>query len=521
MIGAQALIKTLVDSGVDVCFMNPGTSEMHFVHELDAVPQMHGVLALFEGVATGAADGYARMTGRPAAVLLHLGPGLGNGLANLHNARRAHTPVVTIVGAHATYHEHYDAPLQSDIASVARNVSGWFRAPAFSRDVGRDAAAAVAAALDPPGQVATLVLPADVSWGDGAAPARPVTLPSAQPVDNDAVDRAAAVLASGQLTLLLLGGKGTHEPGLRAASRICVATGARMLGEVFPARQARGAGVPPLDRIAYLAESAQLQLQDFRHIVLAGATSPVSFFAYPGRPSDLVPEGAAVHTLADPTEDVTATLEALADRIAPDIEPQVAELDPPAAPTGTLDAFSMAAAVGATLPEYAIVVDEAQISSAGLPAATSKAARHDWITETGGAIGQGLPTALGAALGAPDRPVLCLQADGSSLYTHQALWTMARERTNVTTVLINNGAYDILRMELQRVGAGSADSAGAAAKRMLDLTDPLIDHTSIARGFGVDSERVATADDLAGALRRAYSESGPHLIEAVVPPLIS
>ena len=279
--------------------MNPGTSEMYFVHELDAVPQMRGVLALFEGVATGAADGYARVTGRPAAVLLHLGPGLGNGLANLHNARRAHTPVVAIVGAHATYHEHYDAPLQSDIAGVARNVSGWYRASAFARDVGRDAAAAVAAALRPPGQVVTLVLPADVSWGEGAAPARPRALPPAQPVDDEAVGQAAAVLASGEPALLLLGGAGTGEPGLRAASRICAATGARMLGEVFPARQARGAGVPPLERLAYLAESAQNQLQGVRHLVLAGARSPVSFFAYPGRPSDLVPDGASVHTLAD------------------------------------------------------------------------------------------------------------------------------------------------------------------------------------------------------------------------------
>ena len=520
MIGARALMQTLVDSGVDTCFMNPGTSEMHFVHELDAVPQMRGVLALFEGVATGAADGYARMTGRPAAVLLHLGPGLGNGLANLHNARRAHTPVVAIVGAHATYHERYDAPLQSDIEGVARNVSGWYRVSASSRDVGRDAAAAVAASRQPPGQVVTLVLPADVSWSEGAVPARPRVLPPAQPVDNEAVDRAAAVLASPEPTLLLLGGTGTHEPGLRAASRICATTGARMLGEVFPARQARGAGVPPLERVAYLVEAAQKQLQGVRHIVLAGARPPVSFFAYPGQPSDLVPDGASVHTLADGTEDVTATLEALADRVAAGAAPQLADLAPPAAPTGTLDVTTLAAAVGATLPENAIVVDEAQTSSLGLPAATANAARHDWITETGGAIGQGLPCALGAALAAPDRPVLCLQADGSALYTLQALWTMARERANVTTILIRNDAYAILRLELQRVGAGPAGEAGPAAKRMLDLSDPSINHAAIAEGLGVDAVRVSTADELVAALRRAYAEPGPHLIEAAVPSLL-
>jgi acetolactate synthase-1/2/3 large subunit len=386
--------------------MNPGTSEMHFVHELDAVPRMRGVLALFEGVATGAADGYARVTGRPAAALLHLGPGLGNGLANLHNARRAHTPVVTIVGAHATYHEHYDAPLQSDIEGVARNVSGWYRASSSARDVGRDAAAAVAASLQPPGQVATLVLPADASWSEGAVPAQPRALAPAQPVDNEGVGQAAGVLASQEPALLLLGGAGTHEPGLRAASRICAATGARMLGEVFPARQARGAGVPPLDRLAYIIEAAQKQLQDIRHIVLAGTRSPVSFFAYPGLPSDLVPDGASVYTLADVTEDVTATLQALADRVAPGTAAQLADLAPPPAPTGALDASTLAAAVGATLPENAIVVDEAQTSSVGLPAATANAARHDWINETGGAIGQGLPTALGAAIAAPGRQVL-------------------------------------------------------------------------------------------------------------------
>ncbi|MBV9095127.1 MAG: acetolactate synthase large subunit, partial [Streptosporangiaceae bacterium] len=453
-------------------------------------------------------------------VLLHLGPGLGNGLANLHNARRAHTPVVVIVGAHATYHERYDAPLQSDIEGVARNVSGWYRASAWPREVGRDAAAAVAASRQPPGQVVTLVLPADASWSEGAVPARPRVLPPAQPVDDEAVGHAATVLASGEPVLLLLGGAATGEPGLRAASRICAATGARMLGEVFPARQPRGAGVPPLGRLAYLAGAARKQLQGIAHIVLAGARAPVSFFAYPGQPSDLVPDGASVHTLADGTEDVTAALAALADRVAPGTAPQVADLGPPAAPAGALDVSTLAAAVGATLPEGAIVVDEAQTSSLGLPGATARAARHDWITETGGAIGQGLPAALGAAIAAPDRPVLCIQADGSALYTHQALWTMAREQANVTTILVNNGAYAILRLELQRVGAGPAGEAGAAARRMLDLSDPSIDHAAIAQGFGVDAVRVATAEELVAALRRGYAEPGPHLIEAAVPPLL-
>ena len=516
MIGAQALLQTLVDAGVNVCFMNPGTSEMHFVHELDAVPQMRAVLALFEGVATGAADGYARMAGRPAAVLLHMGPGLGNGLANLHNARRAHTPVVCIVGAHATYHEHFDAPLQSDIASVARNVSGWLRTSALPRDVGRDAAEAVAAACQVPGQIATLVLPADVSWSEGASPSRPRRLPEPQPVDTDAVIAVADVLARGEPTLLLLGSAGTREPALRAASRVAAASGAQLLCEVFPARQERGAGVPRVGRLAYLVEEAIKQLKGIKHLVLAGARSPVSFFAYPGRPSDLVPQGCQVHTLATESDDVIATLQALADRVAPNTAPILAEYAPPPPPTGALNASSLAAAIGATLPEGAVVVDEAQTSGIGLPAATANAARHDWLTETGGAIGQGLPTALGAAIGAPNRPVLCVQADGSALYTPQALWSMAQQHCNVTTVLIRNDAYAILRLELQRVGAGSA---GPVAQKMLDLSGPSIDHTALARGFGVDACRVSSADELVSALLRAYDEPGPHLIEAIVPAL--
>lgn len=517
MIGAQALIQTLVASQVDVCFMNPGTSEMHFVQALDAVPEMRGVLALFEGVATGAADGYARMTGRPAAVLLHLGPGLGNGWANLHNARRARSPIVTIVGAHATYHERFDAPLQSDIAGLARTISGWFRSSAHPRDLGRDTADAVAAARRHPGQIAILVLPADVSWTDGAQPerARPVAPP--QPVADDVVADVADIVAKGPSTLLLLGGAATQERGIHAAGRVATATGARVLAETFPARLRRGAGLARVDRLAYRAEVAVRQLDGVEHIVLAGARSPVSFFAYAGRPSDLVPDGCQVHTLATGDDDVAGALEMLADRVGPSALPVPMQAAPPEVPTGALDAMTLAAAVGATLPEDAVVVEEALTSAIGLPAATAGALRHDWLAETGGSIGQGMPSALGAAIGAPDRPVLCLQADGSSLYTHQALWTMAREHVNVTTVLINNQSYAILRQELRRVGG---DVTGPRAAAMLDLSGPSIDHAEIARGFGVDACQVRTADELVRALRRAYREPGPHLVEAFVPPVV-
>jgi acetolactate synthase I/II/III large subunit len=516
VIGAQALIGSLTGAGVDVCFMNPGTSEMHFVSALDSVPAMRGVLALFEGVATGAADGYARMAGRPAAVLLHLGPGLANGLANLHNARRAHTPVVVIVGAHATGHVRYDAPLQSDIESLARTVSGWVHTCGTTRDLAQDAMRAVAAAQA--GQIATLVLPADVSWSDGGALAAPRPHALASTVDHSQISTTVPLLAAGPAAMLLLGGKALTERGLRAASRISVATGAKLLAETFPARIERGAGVPPVDRLAYLAEGAEAQLAGLDHLILAGASAPVSFFAYPGRASDLAP--CPVTVLADWDQDVEAALEDLADQVAVGVLPVVADPAPllPAEP-GPLTAISLANTVAASLPEHAIVVDEANTSGFALPMALARAPRHTLLTLTGGSIGQGLPAATGAAIAAPDRPVLSLEADGSALYTIQALWTQARERLNVTTVLINNAAYAILRMELARTAA-QAGPPGERASRMLDLSDPTPDFTQISTGLGVPATRVTTADELDRALRLAYADPGPHLIEAIVPPVV-
>jgi acetolactate synthase-1/2/3 large subunit len=517
MIGAEALVLSLVGAGVDVCFMNPGTSEMHFVHTLDAVPRMRGVLTLFEGVATGAADGYARIAGRPAAVLLHLGPGLGNGLANLHNARRAHTPLLCIVGAHASHHDRYDAPLQSDIEALARTVSGWVLTTGHPRDVARDAMAALAASRANGGQVATLVLPADASWGEGAQLAVARVIRDREPVGEAELDGVAAVLTTGRPTVLLLGGTALDEAGLRAASRLAQTTGVRLIAETFPAVMERGAGLPAIDRLAYLAEAAEQQLDGTVDLVLAGSRWPVSFFAYPGRPSDLVPEGCTVHTLADAGQDAVAALQALADRLAsgtlPSLQPAVAGSDP----TGPLTVQTFAEAVAVTLPEGAIVVDEANTSGILLPFATAGAPRHSWLTLTGGAIGQGLPVATGAAIAAPDRPVLCLEADGSAMYTFQSLWTQAREGLDVTTVLLNNGSYAILRMELQRVGAGAP---GAHALDMLDLHRPDLDFTALAAGMGVDAVRVTTAQELVTHLRKAYAAPGPHLIEAMIDPIV-
>ncbi|MBA3303549.1 MAG: acetolactate synthase large subunit [Acidimicrobiia bacterium] len=514
MNGAQALIRTLVDSGVDVCFTNPGTSEMHFVAALDSVPKMRSILGLFEGVVTGAADGYARMAGKPAATLLHLGPGLGNGLANLHNARRARTPVVNVVGEHATGHKQYDAPLDSDIESVARNVSGWIRTSPSTATVGVDAAGAVAAALAPPGQVATLILPADVSWTEGGevAPTRPPATRTT--VADDAIKEIALALGSGERCALLLGGSALREAGLVAASRVANATGAKLLCETFPARLERGAGIPAVERLGYLAEFTIAQLEGVRHLVLVDAKAPVSFFAYPDKASWLVPEGCETHVLASATDDAGAALAHLADVVG--AEPGAATLQAAQRldlPTGALDAEAVAGVIGALLPEGAIVSDEANTTGLWVPLSTAGAPRHDWMTLCGGAIGQGMPLATGAAVACPDRQVVSLEADGSAMYTLQSLWTQAREGLDVTTVIFNNRSYAILNLELSRVGA----EAGPKALDMLDLSRPDLDFVSLARGMGVDAARAGTAEELAGHFGRAMAEPGPHLIEAVLP----
>ena len=519
MNGAQALIETLVDAGVDICFTNPGTSEMHFVAALDTVGDMRAVLGLFEGVATGAADGYARIAGRPASVLLHLGPGLGNGLANLHNARKGHVPIVTVVGDHATYHHQYDVQLESDIASVARNVSGWLRTSQRTHQVGRDAAEAVAAAAGPPGHVATLILPADVSWQDGGAVAAPLPTHPRATVPDEAIGAVATTLRASDRAVLFLGGSALRERGLVAASRIAAATGAQLLAETFPTRLERGAGVPAIDRLPYLAEVAAQQLEDVRDLVLVDAAAPVSFFAYPGLRSQLTPPDCGIHTLAGPSDDAVAALEALADHLdAPGDAARRQAATRPDLPTGDLTAHTAAEVIGALLPEGAIVSDEANTSGLSLPATTAGAPRHDWLTLTGGAIGQGLPLATGAAVAAPDRPVLALEADGSALYTIQALWTHARESLDVTTVIFANRSYEILKLELGRVGA---PEPATKAKELFDLARPDIDFVRIAEGLGVPASRATTAEELATQLERAFAEPGPHLVEAMVPGLLA
>ena len=523
MNGAQSLIRTLVAHGVDTCFMNPGTSEMHFVAALDDVPEMHGVLALFEGVATGAADGYGRIAGRPAATLLHLGPGLGNGLANLHNARRAHTPVLNIVGDHALSHRRFDAQLQSDIETVARNVSSFVRTTGTTPSLGTDAYDALAAAYGPQGSVATLILPADVSWSDGGVVVGPEGGAGAGPghgsePDPSVVEAAGAALRSGERCALFIGGRACSGPLLDAVADLAAATRAELLCETFPARLERGAGRPPVERLGYLAEFAMMRLDGIRHLILLDGKSPVSFFAYPGKPSDLVPEGCTVHAVAGPDGNLAAAVAQLTDLVGAGPGGAIRqEAERPALPSGPLTAQTVCQALGALLPEGAIVSDEGNTSGLFAPGATAGAPPHDWLTLTGGAIGQGLPVAVGAAVAARDRRVVALEADGSALYTLQSWWTMAREGLDVTTVILNNHSYAILNMELDRVGV---DAPGPRARDMLDLGRPDIDFVHLATGLGLHAARAVTAEQFNEELARALATPGPSVVEAVVPGLL-
>lgn len=513
MNGAEAMLTTAYDAGMDVCFANPGTTEMALVAALDSIRGIRPVLGLFEGVCTGAADGFGRMAGRPAMTLLHLGPGLANGLANLHNARRAHTPVVNVVGDHTTGHRACDSPLTSDIAALAAAV-GWVHTSTDVKAVGADVARALAAAAAPPGQVATLIVPADLQSLPGAAPA-PTPSPTAAPAPASArVTAAVGVLGRGRSSALYLGGWACRHDALRHVARIADATGCRVLVETFPARMERGAGTPRIERFGYFPEQITALLEGVDHVVLVGAPDPVAMFGWPGAASRMLPGHVEAVTLAGVGENVDDALAAVADAFPkPARIATIAAFAPPPAPSGALDSCSLAAAIAATLPAHAVVVDEGATSSVPLFPALEAAAPHSWLTLTGGAIGQGLPCATGAAIACPDQRVVSFQADGSGLYTLQALWTQARESLDVTTIVCANRAYRILQIELQRAGL---PDTGRAAHGLTDLGGPTIDWVHLAAGMGVPGVRVEDAETLVRALERAYAEPGPHLIEAVV-----
>jgi acetolactate synthase-1/2/3 large subunit len=516
MNGAEALIQTLCDSGVEVCFANPGTSEMQLVAAVDKQPKMRAILGLFEGVVSGAADGYGRMADKPAATILHLGPGLANAASNLHNAKRGLSSIVNIVGDHATDHLKYDAPLTSDIESLAGPVSDWVRRSKSAEDIGAAGAEAVEAALGYPGQIATLIVPADHAWTDGISSATPKHWPEAPQVADQAIADAAAALKKQGATALFLGGRALREEALEQAGRIAAATGARLVCETFATRLQRGAGRVPVERLPYFGEMAADFLKEFARIVFVGATPPVSFFAYPGKPGWLSPESAELLELAGPRDEALETLRKLADALdAPD---KPAAWQPSVTPPlgqGQLDAQSLGGVLASALPENSIICDEAVTASLGIYPMTQGAARHDWLMLTGGSIGFGLPIAIGAAVACPDRKVIALEADGSAMYTIQALWTMARESLDVTTILLNNGCYAILNVEFARVGVAAP---GPKAMSLLDLTRPAIDWVAISEGMGVPAVRADTVEGFQKALEDALSIKGPRLIEAVIPP---
>jgi acetolactate synthase-1/2/3 large subunit len=510
MNGAEALLRTLVNSGVEVCFANPGTSEMHIMDATTRVPQLRMVPCLFEGVATGAADGYARMTRRPAATLLHLGPGLANGLANLHNACRAQAPVINIVGEHPAYHRRRETPLASDIESIARPFSHWVRTSASVAEISGDAADAADAAMAAPGHVATLAVPADVAWSEGASVAAVRTAASPRWSDFAKIEQALNLLFSDSPTALILGGAALHGPGLELAGRIAAAIGAGLLTSFPLTRLERGGDRPAVDRIPYPREQAVEMLARFRQFILIGATTPFAYFAHQDQDSTLLPEGVAECSLTLPGDDIVAALQALADAFPHTSRTSLPREMPPALSTGPLSPAGIAAVIAALLPEHAIVVDEGMTCGRSIMAACKYSAPHDWLGNTGGSIGIALPLAVGAALASPHRPILCLSADGSAMYTLQGLWTMARENLAVTTVILANNAYALLKHEYSRVAAGAP---AQSVSELFDLARPTLDWVALARGMGVPGRRVKSLEEFAAALRAGFASGGPNIIE--------
>ncbi|WP_419690563.1 acetolactate synthase large subunit [Burkholderia theae] len=508
--GASIVLQTARDAGVDVCFANPGTTEMPFVGALDTVAGVRSILGLFEGVCTGAADGYGRMAGKPAMTLLHLGPGHANGVANLHNARRARTPILNIVGDHTRDHLKYDAPLTSDIESLARPVSVWYRSVARDADLATDTADAISAAMGAQRGVATLVLPVDlqsVKVRDAASPA--VVRPAAESFDHARVERVADLLLSGHRAVLLMGGRALSARGQRAAARIAAATGATCFSETFPARAERGGGLPDIDRLPYFPEPALAALAD-RRVVLAGALAPVTYFGYEGIPGELArPEDIVM--LAEPGDAADEALEALADRIGAPGNAVGVQVERWEVEEGPLTPQAVGRVLANALPDDAIVSIEGGTCGYPFVTASARARRHTILTNTGGAIGQGLPVALGAAVACPERRVFALQSDGSAQYTIQALWTMARERLPIVMLIASNRRYGILQTELARSGL-PADTPHASRLTLLD--DPPIDWLALSRGYGVAAERASTVQALSQALDAALAHAdGPRLIE--------
>jgi acetolactate synthase-1/2/3 large subunit len=511
MNGAESVVGTLIAGGVDVCFTNPGTSEMNLVAALDKTREIRCVLGLFEGAVTAAADGYARMTGKPAFTLLHLGPGLANGLANLHNANRAHVPLLNIVGQHPLEHLRRETPLASDVEGIARPYSKWLRTTKSSLQAGRDTAEALAACYGPPNQIATLIVPADVAWSEeGVVAAVPVRKKPLLPA-TETIDAIARILRSGNPVAFVLGGSALYGKGLVAASQVAAVTKAKLFSPYPFSRMQRGAGFAVVDRIPYVADQAAETLKEFKHLILVGTVEPRAYFASPKRSARLAAADCEIHTLAKVEEDCDGALDALADALQARGNAGIVEKSArPALPAGAISVTGLADVIAALLPEQTIVVDESMTAGRGIMAAARGAGPHDWLANPGGSIGIALPLAVGAAVASPDRRVLCLTADGSAMYTLQALWTMAREELKITTVVFANRAYSILKYEFKQLGIGEP---GQKAKNLFEIGRPDLDWVALAKGMGVPGARASNLDEFAKELRRGFESDGPMLIE--------
>jgi acetolactate synthase I/II/III large subunit len=515
--GAQSLLATLLNCGVEACFANPGTSELHLVAALQNEERIRSVLCLFEGVATGAADGYGRMARKPAATLLHLGPGLANGWANLHNAKRAKTPIVNVVGDHATWHKQLDAELSSDLEGVAASISDWTWISKSAAEIGNDAVRAYRAAMARNGQIATLILPADASWERGGVIAEPLPKEPLKQIDSRDIDAAAAILTSGRRVALLTTGPSLNGAGRDACTRIAAKTGAKMFCKGLNARMERGAGRMPFTRLSGWGQVTLDVLSEFDDLILIGAGIPVMSFAHPEYESVLVPRSVNVLRLAAAEDDVVGALAALSAAVgAPaqaDIETLLESRVEHDLAIGPLNAEAVGQAISRFLPEGAILSDESGTGGAGHYPFSANAVPHDCLFLAGGSIGQGLPVGLGAAVACPDRKVVCLEADGSAMYTLQALWSMARGKCDVTTVIFSNRRYGIL---MRSVGQYGISGLPNRVPDLFDLSHPDLDWAQLARGMGVEGHVCDTADDFNRVFEDCMRRKGPHLIEAVI-----
>ena len=537
--GACGVVRTLVAGGVEVMFANPGTTEMLVVDALDSVEGLRAILCLHETVCTGAADGYGRMAGKAACTLLHLGVGLANGSANLHNARRAGAPVVNLVGDMASWHVAKDPLLASDIEGLASFTGCFYRASGADPDgLSDDVADALVAVRDyraGESRVATVALAHDATRDPLSKPWAPpellatleqpggdvktlfersIELHNERYGGNDAIPahvKACGAALTTSNAALFVGGAGLcDEEALNACSAIAAATGCALVVENAFARVDRGGHRPRFVRVPYFPKDARTYLAKFETVVLVGARKPVAMFGYDDGVSDLVGlDGQQV--LEIDAMDVPGALRYLAGTLGGAPPPPPPAAAAPKRPKGKLSAYKLCQALACTQPADAIVVDESLTSGGSYWDLSLSCAPFSHLTLTGGSIGIGPPLSVGCAVACPGRRVVDFQADGSGLYSTPAFWTMAAERLDVTVLVCKNDVYQILKVEQQKQ---NLPTAKPNAKKLTNLSGPSVDWVALAKGYGLDATSVSTAEDLLAALEHSFATPGPYLIEA-------